>query len=203
MGWTMPDERDRFTFDEFVSNLELADISLGGPVFDLEKLSWLNGTYIRELDDRELFRRLREVPLADDYLLRVLPLVQERIDTLADFIAYAGFFFVGEVEVEPSSLAKLVAKGRTAPQTAKAFRLLLEEHLDGILEWSADTIEAALRGFCEDHDWSPKELFMPVRIAVTGRAATPPLFETMEVLGKQRCRWRLRRAIDTLRSMKS
>ncbi len=203
MGWTMPDERDRFTLDEFVDCFRLSDISLGGPVFDLDKLRWLNGTYLRELGTGDLLGRLHEVPLADDYLARVLPLVRERIETLADFVAYAGFFFVGEVELEPTSLDKLVAKGRTPQQTAKAFRLLLEERLDGILDWNAEKIEGALRGFCDDHEWSPKELFMPVRIAVTGRAATPPLFETMEVLGKQRCRWRLRRAIDSLRSMKA
>ena len=69
--------------------------------------------------------------------------------------------------------------------------------------WNAATIEEALRSFCDANDWSPKELFMPVRIAVTGRTATPPLFETMEVLGKERCRRRLRQAIETLKTMKS
>jgi glutamyl-tRNA synthetase len=81
--------------------------------------------------------------------------------------------------------------------------LLLEERLDPLLEWSTEAIEDALRAHCEAHEWSPKELFMPVRIAVTGRTATPPLFETMAVLGKQRCRWRLRQAIETLRAMKA
>ena len=64
------------------------------------------------------------------YLLQILPLVQERIDTLADFVPYAGFFFAGAVDYDPQALPKMVAKGRTAPQTAKAFRLLLEDHLD-------------------------------------------------------------------------
>jgi len=68
---------------------------------------------------------------------------------------------------------------------------------------AAAAIEEALRAFCEANDWSPKELFMPVRIAVTGRTATPPLFETMEVLGKERCRRRLRQAIETLKTIKS
>jgi len=97
----------------------------------------------------------------------------------------------------------MVAKGRTPPQTAKAFRALLEDHLDAVGSWHAAAIEEALRAFCEANDWSPKELFMPVRIAMTGRTATPPLFETMEVLGKERCRRRLRQAIETLQTMKS
>ena len=71
------------------------------------------------------------------------------------------------------------------------------------LDLDAANVEAALREFCEAREWKPKELFMPVRIAVTGRTATPPLFETMEVLGKARCRWRLRRAMEALRGMKA
>jgi glutamyl-tRNA synthetase len=203
MGWTMPDERDQFTMEEFIADFRLDDISLGGPVFDLEKLRWLNGKYIRDLSLDEFLERLRGGVLSDDYLLRVLPLVQERVDTLADFVPYAEFFFVDEVTYDPTALAKMMAKNHTAPQTAKAFRLLLENDLDPILEWNAENIEAAARGFCDDNDWAPKELFMPVRVALTGRTATPPLFETMEVLGKARCRSRLRRAIETLRGMKA
>ncbi|MDX2438318.1 MAG: glutamate--tRNA ligase [Acidobacteriota bacterium] len=203
MGWTMPDERDQFTLDEFISEFRLEDISLGGPVFDLAKLNWLNGKYLRDLSVDELLASLRQQPLSDDYLMRVLPLVQERIDTLADFVPYAGFFFAGDVEYDPPALPKMVAKNRTPPQTAKALRVLLESHIDGVGAWNAAAIEEALRSFCDANEWSPKELFMPVRIAVTGRTATPPLFETMEVLGKERCRRRLRQAIETLRTMKS
>jgi glutamyl-tRNA synthetase len=203
MGWAMPDERDQFTLEEFVTEFRLEDISLGGPVFDLDKLSWLNGKYIRDLPIDGLLAKLRDNVLSDAYLSAILPLVQERIDTLADFVPYSDFFFVGDVRYEESAVPKMVAKGRTPPQTAKGFRVLLEDHLDGILEWNVAEIEGAMRSFCEARDWTPKELFMPVRVALTGRTATPPLFETMEVLGKSRCRWRLRRAMETLRSMKS
>jgi glutamyl-tRNA synthetase len=202
MGWTMPDERDQFTLEEFVAAFRLEHISLGGPVFDLDKLNWLNGKYIRDLSTEELLAAVRENVYADSYLSAILPLVQERIDTLADFPAYADFFFVGDVSWDEAMLARLVAKGRTPQQTAKGLRLLLEDHLDAILEWNSTAIEDGMRAFCEANDWTAKELFMPVRIAVTGRAATPPLFETMEVLGKPRCRWRLRRAMDSLRGMK-
>ena len=203
MGWTMPDEKDQFTLAEFVAEFRLEDISLGGPVFDLDKLNWLNGKYIRDLSVEELLARLRSTVLSDEYLEAILPLVQERIDTLADFVPYAEFFFVGDVRYEETALPKLVAKNHTPPQTSKAFRVLLEEHIDAILEWNAVNIEAAMRAFCEAREWNPKELFMPIRVAITGRTATPPLFETMEVLGKPRCRWRLRRAIETLRGMKT
>ena len=98
---------------------------------------------------------------------------------------------------------KLVAKGKTPAQTAKLLRLLVEDCLDPLLEWDSDTLEQALRGFCDGQGLTPKELFMAVRVAVTGRAAAPPLFETMAVLGKEVCRRRLRSAIDTLRTMKT
>ena len=202
MGWTMPDERDQFSLSEFVDHFDPAEISLGGPVFDLAKLTWLNGRYLRDLEPQELLERLRAGLLSDDYLLKVIPLAHERIDTLQDFFSYADFFFTGDVEYDEAARAKLVAKDRTPPQTAKAFRVLLEDHLDAILDWQPEAIETALREFCERHDWVPKQLFMPVRVAITGRSATPPLFETMAVLGKEVCRSRLRAAIEILRGMK-
>jgi glutamyl-tRNA synthetase len=203
MGWSMPDERDMFTLGEFVDAFDPKGVRLGGPVFDLAKLTWLNGRYIRELSEPELLSRLRAELLADDYLLEVLPLTHERIETLEDFFSYASFFFTGEVAYDEAVRAKLVVKDQTPAQTAKTFRLLLEEAIDPILDWRAPTIEEALRVFGERHELSSKQLFMPVRVAVTGRPATPPLFETMAVLGKEICRRRLRGAIEALRAMKT
>jgi glutamyl-tRNA synthetase len=202
MGWAMADGREDFSLAEFVDAFRLEDISLGGPVFDLTKLTWFNGKHIRELAPGELLRRLREDLLSDRYLLEVLPLAHERIETLADFFSYTNFFFVGDVDYDDAARAKMVMPERTPPQTAKIFRLLLEDSLDSILDWSAGTIEEALRSFCEGNELKPKDLFMPIRIAVTGRAATPPLFDTMAVLGKEICRSRLRAAAEILRTMK-
>jgi len=203
MGFAMPDERDEFSRDEFVEVFDPATISLGGPVFDLEKLTWLNGKHIRAMEPAGLLERLRSEMLSDDYLLKVLPLAHERIDTLADFIGYADFFFTGDVDYDDTARSKMVAKGRTPPQMAKLFRVLLEESLDPILNWNVESVEAAMRAHCEHHELKAKELFMPVRVAVTGRTATPGLFDTMAVLGKELCRRRLRCAMDVLRTMKA
>ncbi len=203
MGWTMPDEREIFSLAELTENFSLERISLGGPVFDPTKLTWLNGKYLRNLEHSEVLERLRGGLLGDDYLLSILPLVRERIDKLEDFIDYAGFFFVGQLAYDEAAKKKLVAKKRTPAQTAKALRGLVEKHLDGVLDWNLEAVEKALRDFCDSSGWTAKELFMPVRVAVTGRAATPPLFETMTVLGKEVCRHRLRGAIDLLRTLKS
>ncbi|MCP4895500.1 MAG: glutamate--tRNA ligase, partial [bacterium] len=97
MGWTMPDEREEFTLEEFVANFKLEDIRLGGPVFDLEKLTWLNGRLMRTLDVKELRQRICAEYLNDEALDDILTLVQERIDTSADFFAYSQFFFTANV----------------------------------------------------------------------------------------------------------
>ena len=202
MGWAISADREEFSLAEFIASFDIKDITLGGPVFDLEKLTWMNGKYIRNLTVPELLARLRADVLSDEHLLKVLPLAHERIDKLEDFLEYANFFFVGDVACDGEALGKLVAKKKTAADTAKALAKMLEERLDPLLDWTAASLEAAMRAWCEEAGWKPGDLFMPVRIAVTGRAATPPLFETMEVLGREVCRRRLRRAVEVLQALK-
>ena len=203
MSFSMPEGREEFTLEEFVEAFELERISLGGPVFDLEKLTWLNGRYLRQLSTPDLIGRLRGHLLSDAYLGEVLPLCRERIDTLEDFYDYASFFFVGEVAYDEAALAGMVPKGRTAAQVSKALRTLLEQSIDPLLEWKAGTVEAALQAFAESVGWPANDLYMTVRLAATGRAATPPLFETLAVLGKEVCRRRLRAAADALLAVKA
>jgi glutamyl-tRNA synthetase len=200
MGWAMPDEHEEFSLDAFIDAFTLERISLGGPVFDIDKLKWLNGKYLRRLSPREILDRLRVQLLSEDHLLEVLPLVQERIDTLESFFEYASFFFVGDVPYDEAAAKAMVPKGRTAADTAKVLRALLEDELDPVLDWHREGIESALRRFAERTGWAPNELFMAVRVAVTGRTASPPLFETLAVLGKETTRRRLRRAADALKT---
>jgi glutamyl-tRNA synthetase len=203
MSYSMPDGRDLFSLDEFVQAFALERISLGGPVFDLEKLTWLNAQYLRRLSTSELIGRLRGHLLSDEYLGEVLPLCRERISTLEDFYDYASFFFVGEVTYDAAALAKMVPKERTPAQVSKALLALLEQGIDPQLDWTAATAEAALQAFAQGEGWTPNDLYMTVRLATTGRAATPPLFETLAVLGKEVCRRRLRRAAEALRATKA
>ena len=202
MSYSMPDGREEFTFEEFVREFELERISLGGPVFDLGKLGWLNGRYLRRLSPEDVVARLRGHLLSDAYLTRVVELCRERVDTLEGFLDYGSFFFTGEVSYDTAALEAMVPAGRTPAEVGKALAALLDTAVDPLLEWSADAVEAALKGFAEGAGWAPKDLFMTVRLAVTGRSATPPLFETMAVLGKEVCRSRLRRASEALRTKK-
>jgi glutamyl-tRNA synthetase len=202
MGWAMPDEREEFTLEEFVDTFTLERISLGGPVFDVSKLTWLNGKYLRRLTPAELVARLRGEALSDPSLLAVVPLVQERIDTLEGFFEYASFFFTGELAYDAEARKAMVPLGRTPAETHKLLRALVEEEIDAVLDWKQDRLEAAVRGFAEKTGWPAAELFMTLRVATTGRAASPPLFETLAVLGKETCRRRLRRAADVLKAEK-
>jgi glutamyl-tRNA synthetase len=194
MGWTMSDQREKFTVEEMVKDFSFDRISLGGPVFDLQKLTWLNGLYLREQDDSAYLARLREHVFSDAYLKRVIPLVRERVDKLEDFASYAEFFFSGRVN---HVAAELLPKGRTAADV-KPWLEALSERFDTVVKWDHTALDALLRELCEKLGIKPKDLFMPVRVAVTGRTATPGLFETMEVLGKEVCRTRLRDAIAVL-----
>jgi glutamyl/glutaminyl-tRNA synthetase len=198
MGGVMANDQEEFTLAEFVAGFSLERINLGGPVFDPQKLTWLNGKYLRKMAPPELRGRLHEYLLSDEYMLRVLPLVQERIDTLEGFFEYGHFFFAGEVTYDADAMKQLVPKGRTAAETAKGLQILLEERIDPLLEWEAAAIEAALRAFAQAAGWEAKDVFMTVRVAATGRAATPPLFDTLAVLGKEVVRRRCA-AIEVLK----
>jgi len=191
MGWTMPDQREKFSVPEMVESFSFDRMSLGGPVFDLAKLTWLNGIYLRDLSTEAYRKRLRAHLLSDAYLDQVIPLCRERVDKLEDFIGYADFFFTGKVSPK---VEDMLPKGKTAPELKKCFDALLET-FDGIVKWDHTTLDAKMREFCEKVAWKPKELFMPLRVAVTGKSATPGLFETMQVLGKECCRTRLKEAI--------
>lgn len=198
MGWTMPDEREKFTLDEMVDNFTFERVSLGGPVFDVPKLTWLNGLYLRELSPAQFLDRLRNEVLSSQRLEEIVPLIQPRVEKLEDFVAQSAFFFVGDVDYDAAARAALVPKKREPKEMAAALEVVLT-HIDAMPVLAREPVEQMLRGLCEELQMKPKELFMPVRIAVTGRKATPGLFETMEVLGKERCRRRLRAAIELLR----
>jgi glutamyl-tRNA synthetase len=200
MGFSMGDDKEEFGLAEFEAVLQLERISLGGPVFDVEKLRWLNGRYLRRLSPDQLLERLRREPLSDEYMLKVLPLVQERVDTLEAFFDYAAFFFVGEIAYD---LDQLAPKGHTPADYARVLRAVLEEHFDSLPGWDAATLEAALRAAAEAAEWPAKDVMGVVRVAATGRAATPPLFETLAVLGKEIVRRRLKAAIEFLRAAKA
>ncbi|MBI5493742.1 MAG: glutamate--tRNA ligase [Deltaproteobacteria bacterium] len=197
MGWTMPDGREVFTLDEMIANFDLGRISLGGPVFDLKKLFWLNGKYLREVVSTEDYlAALRQSQASDEYLKKVITLVKERVDKLEDFFDYGSYFFCGSVRCD---VKELVPKGRTADEIAGALAELVER-IDKQFAWNKDVLEQMGRTLADEKGWKAKDLFAPIRVAITAKNATPPLFDTMELIGKEVCRRRLREAIALLRA---
>jgi glutamyl-tRNA synthetase len=196
MGFSIGDNREKFTLDEMIAAFDWSKVSTGGPVFDLEKLSWLNGLYIRELSAEGLVQRIRGWRLSDEMLRRLVPLVHERIRRLDDFVPAIEYFLSGDLSYE-AVLAELTPKTREAAAAAEALSGLADE-LDGLRPFVATTLEPAVRAYGDKIGWKAKELFMSIRVAISGRTAAPPLFDTMEVLGKELVRRRLRAAAQRL-----
>ena len=152
MGWSIAGDREKFTLAEMVAAFSFDRVSLGGPVFDLVKLSAMNADYLRALDDAEIVRRLRDWRLSDDRLRALVPLVRERIQRLDEFIPLTEFFFSGDLDYAP--VAKdLLPKERTPKQVADLLALF-SEGLDTQRDFSAPGLEAFARAFAEKNGWS-------------------------------------------------
>jgi glutamyl-tRNA synthetase len=202
LGYGQPGESEVFDFAQFSASFDWARVNTVGPVFDLKKLDWLNGHYIRALSadafaDRllEFAARTHEVePEAAGLLRAAAPLVQERTETLAQGLDMLGFLLAGEAGFTVDEAAAAKQLGPEQQPTLAAAVTALE----GLDEWSAAAIEQALRGaLVEGLGLKPKFAFGPVRVAVTGRTVSPPLFESLEILGRDRSLARLCAAAST------
>jgi glutamyl-tRNA synthetase len=173
-------------------------MSLGGPVFDLEKLKWLNEKYIHELSYEDLADAIISWRLNKEYLVKLLPLMRERIKKLDELIPGTEFFFSGDLEYGPL-LAEMVVP-EVAPIDVSKGLLDYVERFEARASFTKGILEEVARQWAEALNWKPKHAFMLLRLATTGRKATPPLFDTMAVLGKEITRRRLRRAAELIKS---
>uniref|UniRef100_E6QIW2 glutamate--tRNA ligase n=1 Tax=mine drainage metagenome TaxID=410659 RepID=E6QIW2_9ZZZZ len=182
---------EKFTLSEMEENFQLKNVRTGGPVFDLTKLKWLNGEYLRAMSLDEFYSALRSTVLADGYLRSIAELVQTRIELLSQFGDLTGFFL--NDNTHPSAEAYL-PKNRSREETL-AF---VGEQLTALeaAAWQQAAIEAALKQLSQEKQWTVKENFMLLRAMVTGSTMSPPLIESMMVFGKARTLDRLRRFLD-------
>ena len=198
------DDSEVATMDEFVADFDWAKVNTVGPVFDLDKLNWLNGHYIRSLSADELADRIVEhvrftgewSPTAEEVsrLRAATPLIQERLGLLSEARAKLAFLFTpdAELELDTDSVAKL-------PPDAAQILDATASALGDVPEWTHTAIEAALRAKLVDElGVKPKFAFGPARVAVTGSRVSPPLFESMEVLGRESTLARLARLAERL-----
>ncbi len=205
LGWSLDDKTDIISRDELIKNFSIERISKTAAIFNHEKLDWMNGVYLRELSQEKLLREIipflesglpPEVkrPVSKEYVSRIMPLIRERINTLAEAATYAAFFFLDELEYEASMLVDSKMTAEATLRTLKA----AQEKLASLENFDHDSLEGTLRPLAEELGLKAGQLFSPLRVATTGRTAAPPLFETMMVLGKERCLKRLKAAVEKL-----
>ena len=207
IGWSLDDKTEIMTRQELIDNFSLERISRTGALFNWEKLEWMNGLYIRNLSLDEFMERSLpylenglpetvELPLDKDHVRRMLELVQERAKTLAEVPDLVRFFFVEESDYESDLL---IGKKMTKEDAVKVLEVSLDR-LNALEPFDIESMENLLRPLAEELGLKAGQLFGTLRVATTGRTATPPLFQTMEVLGKQICLDRMEKALKKLKS---
>jgi glutamyl-tRNA synthetase len=188
------DESELMDLDALVARFELEHVPIGGPVFDVAKLDWLNGRYIREkLDPQSFVRRAGEwAKLSTDRTDRIARLAQPRIERLSDLGPLLAFLFAGRLSLER---ADLLAGKLAESELRRALTMTLWE-LDALQTWSAGGIEMAIESVAGALAKKPRELARPLYVAITGSPTSIPLYDSMELLGRDLVRERLRGAID-------
>ena len=206
LGWSLDDKTEIMSREEIIANFSVERVSKTAAVFNKDKLEWMNGVYIRNLgiDDftarclhfveRELPPKVKR-PIDTGYLKQIAPLIQERAKTLNEVPQLVDFFFVSELEYDTIILQGKLDKVQAVVVLEKSISML--EKLEG---WDSDIMEKAIRPLADELSMKAGPFFGVLRVAITGRTASPPLFQTMVVLGRARCMERLKAALQKINS---
>jgi glutamyl-tRNA synthetase len=180
---------------DLIGRFDLTRVNLGGSVFDLEKLNWLNGRYLREdLTPGQLLVALRDWALNDDFLAQVIPLMQPRMETLGDLMPKCAFFFSRKVAPQ---VEDLLPKGREAADVAAMLQTTVWS-LETVVPWQRDAIEAAVKRVGQFWEWAIRDVTRPLYTAIMGQPVGPPLYESIVLLDVDLTRTRLLEAIEAL-----
>jgi len=203
LGWSLDDKTEVMHIETIQQHFTLDRVGKPAAIFDVEKLSWMNGVYIREMSAEALAEAIMPflekgldpslLPVDRDYLLRIVPLIQERLKVLTEAPEMVSYFFEEQPVYDP---ANLVQRGMSDEETVAALEKALPA-LEGC-EFRTEALENRLRELGEELELTPRRFFGTLRWAVTGRNVSPPLFETMEVLGWDRVIARLNWALTQL-----
>ena len=203
LGWSPGTEEEIFSLDELAGRFELEKVHKGGAVFDRDRLDHLNGVYIRSMSDEQLALRLRPwVPesVTDDGLLRLVPLVKERLVRLGDVAELLGFVWEADAVVASWYGAELLLPKKVGPDEALSALERARDVLASVddADFAADHLEQVARNAADAAGMKAGAFFTPLRVAVTGRAVSPPLFDSLELLGRDRALARIDTALDKL-----
>ena len=204
LGWSLDDKTDVVSPQTVIDNFTLDRVTKSSAIFDQEKLLWMNGMYIRELTPEQLAGRMAPflerdlpkdlLPVDVDYLRQIAPLLQERIKRLDESADITSYFFKADDEFDAGTL---VQKGMDRDSTLSALKAALGD-LSGADDFQHEKLEELLTATGERLSLSRRQFFGVLRVAATGRAVSPPLFEMLEVLGKERTVSRIKNAIERL-----
>jgi glutamyl-tRNA synthetase len=200
-GWSMPDGREIFAFDDVVANFDVERFSPVGPVFDVDKLDWMNGKYVEALEDEDFLQRAARFlpgPGQEEGLRILAPHLKTRVKRLKEVCDQVEFLYQGRLELDRAMLA---GSPGAAPPAIDAL-IAAEAALDTIPEagFSEAAVKQALEREQQRRAWKPGPFFGPIRVALTGKSRTPPNFPMLAALGKERSLSRLRDAIALLNS---
>jgi len=202
LGWSLDDKTELLTRDEIVKNFSLGRISKTAAVFNKDKLEWMNGVYLRGLSLQEFIERAMPFlekglpadvkrPLDGNYIRAIMPFIQERARTLAEVPLLSDFFFVDDLKYDAGTLLSKMDKAGAASSLQASITAV-----NTVKNWDATSLETVFRPLADELKLKTSVFFGLLRVALTGRTAAPPLFQTMEVLGKERCLKRLKAALS-------
>ncbi len=207
LGWSLDDKTEIISRDELVKHFSLERISKTAAIFNHEKLNWMNGVYIRSLGADDFTRSILPFletglpagvkrPLDVDYVRQITPLVQERARILSEVPELTQFFFIDALDYD----ARLLVGKNMTRDTALSALEVSYENLGQRQRFDEESLETLLRPLAEELGLKTGQLFGMLRVAVTGRTAAPPLFQTMAVLGKELCLTRIAAALEKLKA---
>jgi len=194
LGWSLDDRTELLSQEELIKHFSLERVGKTAAIFNKDKLEWMNGVYLRKLSPEEFVQQAMpfldkdlpesvERPLNNTYVSQVLSLIQERAKTLAEVPKLTSFFFLDELQYDTGMLLS----GKLDAEPAAKAITIASQKLVEVTTWDATMLEGILRAMATELNLSAGALFGLLRIAVTGRTAAPPLFQTMAVLGKKKC----------------
>ena len=192
MGWSMPDEQELFTLQQMVEAFDVDRISTGGPIFDQDKLKWMNGQYLRSLDAQAYAEKVQEWLLNKDRLSDLIPLVQERAERLSDLLPLVDYLLGARRVLVPEDFAH---KKLDREQVVKVIHHTLAM-FDRKRSWQRDDLYESIKALSEQCDMKLREFLFPLFIAISGREVSLPLFDSLIFLGPDLCRGRLRDALE-------
>lgn len=195
LGWSMPDGKEKFSLEEMLDNFDIQRISLGAPVFDVKKLEWLNGRWIREeLDDDAFAERVSEWALNAENLKRIVPLIKERVDIFSEIVPMTSFLFAGLLDLASEDFQHK----KVSREDMKRILQFALWRFDGLTEWDRNTINHLFVELANNLKLKLADCLAAIFIAISGNTVSPPLFDSMAILGADISRARMKQAIEVL-----